>query len=291
MPSDNLDRNALRAHQDWLGFLRPEGLVVAPTALVEAQAFVDANVADAHAAFLLHIRPMASLEYPEPVPGVLSFPAFAQDVLGWPADRIVRDGLPEPYLPQEAKPLRPTFGVREGDGWLLLGQEFDLPVDLDATPTDDGHGWAASPQAKFERLLRESRVPIGLLFNRAALRLVYAPAGESTGHLTFPFGVLAKVEGRIALAALRMLLGGERLFTLPDGQRLPEPSQPAAPRNNRVMGLDRRNLADHRPRLGPPSDSVPRRRLQDARTHVAPARNQSKERRLANRWAIGFPPL
>ena len=222
MASDNLDRQSLRAHQDWLGFLQPEGLVVAPTALVEAQAFVDVNVADAHAAFLAHVRPMASLEFPEPVPGVLNFATFAEDVLGWPADRIVRDGLPEPYLAHEREPLRPTFGIREGDGWLLLGEEFDQSEDLDATPDDSGHGWAASRQAKFERLLRESRVPIGLLFNRAALRLVYAPAGESSGHLTFPFGVLAKVEGRIALAALRMLLSRERLFTLPPGQLLPD---------------------------------------------------------------------
>src|SRR5262245_53639070 len=222
MPSDSLDRNALRAHQDWLGFLQPEGLVVAPTALVEAQTFVDTNVADAHAAFLRHVHDFASIAHPEKVPAILDFPVFARDVLGWPADRIIRSNLPEPYLANEREILKPTFGVQEGDGWLLLGKEYEQPVDLDATPDDDGHGWAASPQAKFERLLRESRVPIGLLFNRAALRLVYAPVGESTGHLTFPFGVLAKVEGRIALAALRMLLGGERLFTLPDGQRLPD---------------------------------------------------------------------
>ena len=42
------------------------------------------------------------------------------------------------------------------------------------------HRWQASPQARFERLLRETQVPIGLLSNGTHLRLVYAPRGETT---------------------------------------------------------------------------------------------------------------
>ena len=61
------------------------------------------------------------------------------------------------------------------------------------TPFDDfveseGHHWQASPQARFERLLRETQVPIGLLFNGTHIRLVYAPHGETSGHLRSRFG-------------------------------------------------------------------------------------------------------
>ena len=46
-------------------------------------------------------------------------------------------------------------------------------------------------QSSGSRILRASRVPIGLLTNRRVLRLVYAPHGESSGSLTFRFDDLA----------------------------------------------------------------------------------------------------
>ncbi len=45
-----------------------------------------------------------------------------------------------------------------------------------------------------------------------ALRLVVAPRGESSGHLTFPLEPMTTVDGRPMLAALQMLLGPDRLF-------------------------------------------------------------------------------
>mgnify|MGYP000154880188 CR=1 FL=1 len=44
--------------------------------------------------------------------------------------------------------------------------------------------------------LRAARVPVGLLFNGVSVRLVYAPHGESTGHLTFRFADLVTASGR-----------------------------------------------------------------------------------------------
>ena len=64
-------------------------------------------------------------------------------------------------------------------------------------------------------------MPIGLLSNGTHLRLVYAPRGETSGHLTFPVQAMTEVAGRPIFAALHMLLSAERLFTLPDKQRLP----------------------------------------------------------------------
>ena len=111
----------------------------------------------------------------------------------------------------------------------MLIQRVKLGLDLDETPETDAkdHRWQASPQARFERLLRETQVPIGLLSNGTHLRLVYAPRGETSGHLTFPVQAMTEVAGRPIFAALHMLLSAERLFTLPDKQRLP-PSWPRA---------------------------------------------------------------
>jgi len=93
--------------------------------------------------------------------------------------------------------------------------------DLDAPWNPTGHGWDATPQQRFERLLKESEQPIGLLFNGTQLRLVHAPRGESSGHITLPLEPMAEVAGRPMLGALELLLGVDRLFGGNPEQRLP----------------------------------------------------------------------
>ena len=53
------------------------------------------------------------------------------------------------------------------------------------------------------------------------LRLIYAPSGETSGHLTFPLRALATVAGRPMLGGLKLLLDSVRLFTDADERRLP----------------------------------------------------------------------
>ena len=57
--------------------------------------------------------------------------------------------------------------------------------------------------------------------NGTALRLVYAPGVESSGHITFRVQDMTEVSGRPILAALHMLLNADRLFAAADNQRLP----------------------------------------------------------------------
>ena len=64
-------------------------------------------------------------------------------------------------------------------------------------------------------------MPIGLLVNGTHLRLVYAPRGETSGYITFSVAEMAQVAGGRSFAALHMLLSAERLFSLPEQQRLP----------------------------------------------------------------------
>ncbi|MFL6263686.1 MAG: type IIL restriction-modification enzyme MmeI [Thermoanaerobaculia bacterium] len=113
-----------------------------------------------------------------------------------------------------------TPASRAGSRYLLL--LWDLPdgLPLDKPETKTGL-WDYPPAQKFERLLRHTRVPIGLLTNRRAVRLVYAPHGESVGSITFKIDDMASVGGRALLDAFVMLLSSQRLFGAAEGQRLP----------------------------------------------------------------------
>src|SRR5206468_5234499 len=108
-----------------------------------------------------------------------------------------------------------------GNQPLALISIVPAGTDLDRPPADHS-GWRASPHARLERLLRETGVPIGLLFNGNSLRLVYAPRGESSGHLTFRLAHLAETLGRPMLGAMCALLGVERITDVTfEQQRLP----------------------------------------------------------------------
>ena len=227
----------LLTHIEWLGYLQPVGLVVCPPALVDAQAFPSKNIIPDHARFLDLVEQVTVEGEHDPRPAICEFPRFATQILGWePADIVgTAEGGPVPdslevNLTEYNETLRPSYAVPEFDKtpdgnrrWLMLIQRVKLGLDLDDAPETDSkdHRWQASPQARFERLLRETQVPIGLLSNGTHLRLVYAPRGETSGNLTFPVQAMTEVAGRPIFAALQMLLSAERLFTLPDKQRLP----------------------------------------------------------------------
>jgi hypothetical protein len=119
------------------------------------------------------------------------------------------NGVPDVSTPQS----------RAGEGFLMLVS--DLPgVALDDVDRREGH-WAYPPLAKYDRLLRATRMPIGLITNREELRLVYAPHGESSGVLTFRVGDLASVGGRDILDAFVMLLSKQRFFVVQKDRQLP----------------------------------------------------------------------
>ncbi|HZH79423.1 MAG TPA: DNA methyltransferase [Archangium sp.] len=218
----------LRAHDEWLGFVQPVGLVVSPPALVAAQAFPNRNIAPEQLQFL-SLLPQDPSDPRARLPRIDDWPRFFQTLLQWqPSDLIGGPGgdpLPDTLstsLPEYADHLRPTYAVRStgaNAGWMLLVQVLPQGQGLDDLVP--GVGWVASAQARFERLLRECEVPIGLLCAPDAIRLVHAPRGESSGHITFPVKAMTEVAGRAILAALVMLLHAERLFSLPTAQRLP----------------------------------------------------------------------
>ena len=119
--------------------------------------------------------------------------------------------------------LQPTWAVAElgeaGQRWQLLVRCELAGVAADARGTLDG--WEATPHQRFERLLRGTGVFAGLLITDHGLRLIYAPRGETSGHLTFPLRALGTVAGRPMLGGLKLLLDRFRLFADADHRRLP----------------------------------------------------------------------
>jgi hypothetical protein len=233
MSADTKD-TALRDHQAWLGYLQPDGLVVSPAALVDMQVVIDrgrfVDLQNRLQPFLAEV-PLANETTAQ---AITDIPAFLADFLEWPAD-LVHGFDPERPLPEHLTvPLRdfgetlsPTFALRDpravdpAPPWLILGQIHPPGTSLDERPADSGPTWNASPAQKFERLLRETRVPIGLLLNGTHIRLVYAPRGENTGSLTFRIGDMTSVAGRPILAALHLLLESYRLIAAATAERLP----------------------------------------------------------------------
>jgi hypothetical protein len=147
-------------------------------------------------------------------------------VFGTNGDRPIPESLTTP-LPEFGLTLSPTLAFKDPKPkdpekpWLLLVENLPLGTDLDAHRTEDESGWKASHSSKFERLLRGTKVPIGLLSNGTQLRLIYAPHGETSGSITFPVAAMTEVAGRSILAALHMLLDRYRLLAAPTEYRLP----------------------------------------------------------------------
>jgi Eco57I restriction-modification methylase/MmeI, target recognition domain len=220
------------AHQEWLGYVQPVGLVVSVPALLSAQAYVNRNIVPDHQRFLSCLRRDKNDDV---IPEMRDLTEFSQTTLSWEAHDLIRmptDGSSpgelsslEIVLPEYHETLRPTHVVCDSASKgekhpLMLVQELPPKMDFDE-PTTSDRGWQAPPHAKFERLLRETTVPIGLLFNQTHLRLVYAPRGETSGYMTFSVAEMAQVAGRPIFAGLHLLLSSERLFSLPEKQRLP----------------------------------------------------------------------
>jgi hypothetical protein len=222
---------AILAHQEWLGYVQPVGLVVSIPALLDANARINRNFGPDHQKFL---SALPTDRDGDPVPEISSFPEFAQTVFGWslqdlcgaPGAPPVPNSLEAP-LPEYNETLRPTCALREfepkdpNQEWILLIQEIPKGTEFDTVAVSDERRWQASPQARFERLLRETRSPTGLLVDGRQIRLVYAPRGEASGYITFNLADMVQVAGRPIVAALLMLLSYERLYSMAEDERLP----------------------------------------------------------------------
>jgi hypothetical protein len=204
-----------RLHRDWIGMAQPEGLVVTPAALKAAEANITSPVIELQA----QLRDLAGDGKTD-----LDLRAFLRDILGW-SDEFVAEGdeIPETLRVRldGGEELAPTVALRSADepgAFVLLVMRVGRLTGLDAA-TDDKR-WTATAHQRFERLLRDTDVHVGLLTNGKVFRLVYAPKGESAGWVSFRIDDMLQVAGRDLLGALHMLLNERRLLSLDEAKRL-----------------------------------------------------------------------
>ena len=219
------------AHLEWIGFVRPTGLVVLAPALVRAGAILPR---DPEGQRLLRASVAERRFHPdrEPEPWLPDFRAFASSVLGWNFSPKGYAGTAEYPIPPELETplqeggevLRPDFAVRERDprenasAWQLIVKVVEPGEDFDRVAGGAGR-LEVSAHGRMERLLRQTGVPAGLLCNGRSLRLVSAPRGESSGWLDVHVADMVTTAGRPIVAALRLLLSQTRLLSLPRDKR------------------------------------------------------------------------
>jgi hypothetical protein len=219
------------AHLEWIGFVRPTGLVVSAPALVRAGAILDRRDVEGQRLLQACVEERSFDPKEGPAPHLPDFRAFAASVLGWSFSPKGYAGNGESPIPAElevpladGETLRPDIAVRElepKDGappWQLLVRVLERGEDFDRVVRRNGQ-LEASAHGRMERLLRQTGVPAGLLFNGRALRLFSAPHGESSGWLDFCVADMVQTAGRPISTALRLLLSQARLLALPRTQR------------------------------------------------------------------------
>ena len=224
--TDRVRESLVFAHQEWIGFVQPVGLVVSPSVMVDAQVAPDRNIAGRQRDFrdlLEEQREGVTTRWRLKDPRELFI-----NWLNWEDSDLVnadcdREAL-EISLPELQVILSATWAVPADDDsdikWKMLIRAEEPGANLDKSPELE-HSWNATRHERFERLLRETGIPIGILCNDECIRLIYAPAGESSGHITFDVSQMAEVAGRPILSAFEMLLSADALFMGSLAGRLP----------------------------------------------------------------------
>lgn len=210
MASTKLDPEIV-AHLEWLGFVRPTGLVVSAPALVRAGAILDRRDAEGQRLLRACVEERTFDPKEGSVPCVPDFHRFAETVLEWSFSPKGYAGTPECPIPTElevplpeyGETLRADFAVRElepkdgASSWQLIVRVLSPGGDFDQVSR--GHGQLeASAHGRMERLLRQTGVPAGILFNGRVFRLVSAPRGESSGWLDFRIADMVQTAALIA---------------------------------------------------------------------------------------------
>ena len=100
-PRVKADPNVL-AHQEWIGFVQPAGLVVSATALVRAGAILPRRDTEGQRLLVGCVTDTPAAPGQEPTPALPDFEAFARGVLGWSFSPKGFAGGPAGEIPERA---------------------------------------------------------------------------------------------------------------------------------------------------------------------------------------------
>ena len=213
----------IELHQQWIGYLNPTGLVFSPHALEDAQVVIREGAITEQREFNRLIGSVVNDEYI--YKGFDSIESIFIDLLNWRKSDL--DESPEIIAqysfihPQFEERVVPTYVSKLKDGTAVLIKAFDQDIDFDKTLNSDD-SWNSSTHFKFERLLREKQISTGFLVTKHQMRLVFAPRGETSGFINFPFKIMYQPSGRLVFSAFRELFSDTKLFNSAKGQSLVE---------------------------------------------------------------------
>ena len=180
----------IAAHLEWIGFVRPTGLVVSAPALVKAGALLNRRDSEGQQLLRRCVEERGRDTgggAPEPGPLLPDFCSFASSVLGWnfsPAGYAGTDEAPIPaeleaVLPDGGKVLRPDFAVRAEPVRRSSAGRPSSAVREDAAAygAADPSGAATGPNAE-----REGTAPNGASPWQLLVRV--CEPGEDFDHVT-----------------------------------------------------------------------------------------------------------
>lgn len=199
---------------EWLDHVQPTGLVLSTTVIKERGLVPERQTQ-------VNTAEVATFLDPEPgEPALSDYWSFFESILGWQTAFVA--GSPEgPALPDDLTISIPEHETVLAPDWAVQGFDEDapwqllvqfLPAGMDPDRRGEREGWEATPHQRFERLLRETEINVGVMISDDQLRLIFAPNGETSGWLSFPLRALAGVAGRPMLGGLKLLLNASRIF-------------------------------------------------------------------------------
>ena len=112
----------IAAHLEWLGFVRPTGLVVSAPALVRAGAILDRRDAEGQRLLRECTEERSFRSGDEPRPWLPDFRAFAKSVLGWSFS-------PRGYAGTDEAPIPPELEAALGDSGEVLRPDFAVRAE------------------------------------------------------------------------------------------------------------------------------------------------------------------
>ena len=213
-------------HRDWLNLVSPEGPFLSIPVLNQVfpngidrpeQRSADiANLMDAHKLW----RKKAVEQHEAWIRAVLTIGAK------WPVDQLLfKDEVPSEFefvFPEYGTTLKPWAVLfdssnKAGRAPVMLVSTVPIGQDLRAVPLD---GWAASPIDRLARLLRRSKVQVGLVTDGRWWAVVWADSTTSTASAIFDSRVWN--EELLMRDAFFSLVGIKRQIGVDENDRLPQ---------------------------------------------------------------------
>lgn len=211
----------IELHQQWIGYLNPTGLVFSPQALEDAQVVINETAINEQKVFREIVCSKKDDVYS--FAGFKDIKSIFKDVLNWEDSDLVddKDALNDFSFnhPQFNEVVSPSFLVNACHDKKIIIQTFNTNIDFDSVLSTEDN-WNSSIHFKLERLLREKQVSTGILVSKNKLRLIYAPRGETSGYIDFPFEIMIQPSGRLVFAAFAELFSVTKVFNSKKGQSL-----------------------------------------------------------------------